>query len=183
MNADRTLVASYSQALFEAAKKAGVQQAIFDQAVALENAVQANVKMRAFMEAPNIPRESKDELFTKVFGGRVDGLLLNFVRLLIKRGRLDILWASLIAFRDRHRADMGIAAGSVHSAVPLDKGQQDQLKSALERRTGKKLDLDFKVDPALIGGVSFQSGDYLIDFTIAHRLDRLRQELQNTRVA
>lgn len=182
MNTDLSLVGAYSEALFEAAKKAGSLDAVSNQALTIENLVSSDPKLRSFMEAPNIPRETKEQVFVKVFGGRFDALLVNFVRLLIRRGRLDVLFASLASFRQHYRKHLGLASGEVYSAVELPDAQKKSLTAALEKRIGKKLEIDFKIDPKVLGGIRFRSGDILIDNTIAHRLVRLRRELLNARV-
>ncbi len=182
MKADPILVASYSEALFEAAKKAGVLDEIAEQASEIARLVEGERKLIAFMEAPNIPLEDKERVFLKIFGGKYNELLINFVRLLIRRSRLQIFFPGLEAFRDRYRKHLGIAAATIITAFSLSVEQKEQLEKALSAQTGLKLIIDYQVDPEVIGGVRFQAGDTLIDSTLKTALKSLGHKLQMAQV-
>jgi F-type H+-transporting ATPase subunit delta len=62
----------------------------------------------------------------------------------------------------------------VRVAVPLDERREQALKEALERATGKKLDLKVYVDETVVGGVRARIGDTVIDGSVARRLEDLR---------
>jgi F-type H+-transporting ATPase subunit delta len=59
----------------------------------------------------------------------------------------------------------------VFVAVPLDEHTREQLRLALERSTGKRLDLKVYIDPEVVGGVRAKIGDTVIDGSVAKRLD------------
>jgi F-type H+-transporting ATPase subunit delta len=182
MQLDRTLAASYSKALFNAALKAGVEAQIADQAEQIERVVLREKKFMAFMEAPNIPRDAKEQIFQKVFGPTYHRLLIDFVRLLIRRGRLDYFFAALDGVQDCYREHIGLKSAEVVSAVPLIAADQERLKAILERHTGKKLSIKWQVDAEVLGGIRFRCGDILIDTTLSNGLRLLRSELASARV-
>ena len=62
----------------------------------------------------------------------------------------------------------------VFVAVPLDDTRKAALKAALERATGRTLDLKFIVDDSVIGGVRARIGDTVIDGSLLRRLTDLR---------
>lgn len=72
--------------------------------------------------------------------------------------------------RDRDLAEVWVAA-------PLDDAQRDQLRQALERATGKALDLRVHVDASVVGGVRAQIGDTVIDGSLAKRLDDVKTRI------
>ncbi len=67
----------------------------------------------------------------------------------------------------------------VTSAIEMSEGAIDQLRRALEKRTGKKIQMNVSVDPALIGGIRAEVGSYVLDGTIRTELERLRVALEN----
>ena len=69
---------------------------------------------------------------------------------------------------------MGIEEAVVTSALPLTKTQVEALKAKLSEITGKKIVMKQKVDSALIGGVTVQVGDRLIDGSVARQLQTLK---------
>jgi F-type H+-transporting ATPase subunit delta len=72
--------------------------------------------------------------------------------------------------RDRDLAE-------VHVATALDDAQTDQLRQALERATGKSLELKVIVDPSVVGGVRARIGDTVIDGSLARRLQDVRARI------
>jgi F-type H+-transporting ATPase subunit delta len=63
--------------------------------------------------------------------------------------------------------------------VGLDEKQRDELGAALSKATGKNVELKVVVDPSVIGGVVAKIGDTVIDGTIKHRLDQLKQQTRS----
>lgn len=59
-------------------------------------------------------------------------------------------------------------------AVPLDDARKEALKAALERVTGRRIDLHVVVDESLVGGVRARVGDTVIDGSLLKRLTDLR---------
>ena len=179
---NQTLVVSYADALFQAAKKAGKLDLIAEQAVEVSGLVAKNAKLRSFYETPSISIEDKEGLFVRVFGKDIEPLLTNFVRMIIRRGRLMIFFAALDKFSELYQADKGFARATIESAVPIAADQQKTLLTALERLTGKQLVVTWKVDAELLGGIRFSCGDTLIDSTIRRGLDQLNTKMNAVRV-
>lgn len=83
--------------------------------------------------------------------------------------------ATRVAERAAEQRDSELAEVAV--AVELDERQRQELKAALERATGKKLELRVHVDPKVLGGVRAKIGDIVIDGSIAKRLDDIRTKI------
>ena len=69
------------------------------------------------------------------------------------------------------------AVAEVRSAIPLDEEQRRRLTEALERATGKKIELKVLVDPSVVGGLVARVGDQVIDGTVKRRLELARERL------
>ncbi len=182
MKADLTIVEAYSEALFEAAKKAGALDQVEEDSRQLESLGEVHPRLRAFFVAPNIPRETKEEFFARVFGPRIHPLLGNFFRLLIRRGRLEVYRPAMADFHERVRHFKGIRSATLDTAVELDQETRDRLRSVLENYSGFQLEITHRTDPDLIGGVRFKCGDLFIDTSLESGLAALRHELLSTRV-
>ena len=72
----------------------------------------------------------------------------------------------------------GIVMATVTSAVPLNDEEAAAVRARVEEMAGAKVDLETRVDPALIGGLTVQVRDQLLDASIRGRLERLRDQLQ-----
>ena len=75
-----------------------------------------------------------------------------------------------VAERDREVAE-------VRSAVPLSDTDIERLREALSRATKKNVEVKVVIDPEVLGGIVTRMGDLVIDGTVRHRLDQLREQL------
>ncbi|MBO6020022.1 MAG: F0F1 ATP synthase subunit delta, partial [Clostridia bacterium] len=80
-------------------------------------------------------------------------------------------------FRRLYREDHGIAVAKVVSARPLSDGEKTKLVAALARRYDVKVEAEYKVDPALLGGMKVEISGMLLDGTARRRLDGVRADL------
>jgi F-type H+-transporting ATPase subunit delta len=104
----------------------------------------------------------------------------NLLRLLLHRGRLNLLPEIAAAYRERLNRARGIATAEVTTAIPLDESGRAELAARLSRYTGQQVQLETRVDPAIMGGVVARIGDLLIDGSVRGRLETLRRRLAAT---
>jgi len=72
----------------------------------------------------------------------------------------------------------GVAKARIDSAFPLSDGETAELKAALEKRFGRKIEATVNVDPALGGGARITVGDTVIDGTIEAQLAAMATQLR-----
>jgi len=65
----------------------------------------------------------------------------------------------------------------VRSATELTPDQIERLREALNRATGKDVEVKVVVDPSVLGGVVSRVGDLVIDGSVRHRLEQLREQM------
>ncbi len=182
MNVDLQAAKIYGEAFFESAKAADAVAQVWEEGRALLSAAGQVPGFIALMEAPHVPSEDKMAIGERVLGDRFHRLLKNFVMLLLKRNRIEILRASLEHFHYLAEKDQGISSGTVTTAKSLDDSEKQRLLAALERQTRLRLNIDYKVDPAVLGGVRFKSGDLLIDNSLQTQMAHLKEKLMLVKV-
>jgi F-type H+-transporting ATPase subunit delta len=101
----------------------------------------------------------------------------TFARLIVERGRAAEIGAIAETFERLLNERAGRVKVKVTSATPLDDASKDDIKKALEARTGKTVELELSVDESLIGGVRAEVGSIVYDGTIRAELERLRERL------
>ena len=69
------------------------------------------------------------------------------------------------------------ARARVTTAAPLAPAELGDIKKKLEAVTGKQVEIDAKVDPAVIGGARAQIGSVIYDGTIKNQLGKMREKL------
>jgi len=167
----------YAQALFQAAvdkKLLDVIESDFDQMVKEFQEVEG---FRKLIDSPVISNQNKIDVVTRVFKDRISEILFNFLLLLIRKNRENLLPEIHIYFKEYLDEYRGIVRGTVHAAVPLSETQMQELKKFLDRKTGKNVILVQKTDENLIGGFVIQIKDIVIDSSIRGQLSRLKEQL------
>jgi F-type H+-transporting ATPase subunit delta len=126
---------------------------------------------------PAIPAERRYEVLADMLGQRVSTPVLNLVRLMLRRGRIDQLPRVAAEFRRLDDARQGVTNATAVSAADLTRDEIQQLTERLEQQMGGRVVLDVEVDPSLLGGIIVRVGDRLMDGSVRGRLERLRNQL------
>lgn len=111
-------------------------------------------------------------------GGQVAPALHNVIKLLNDRSRLAFLPDIARVYRDLVDARLGRVRGTVTSASPLNNEQLKQMEQSLEKLTQRNVELEAKVDKALLGGATAQVGSVLYDGSLKNQLSVLAQQLK-----
>ena len=140
-------------------------------------AVVAEERIGRALANPAIPLETRIATAEATFGKLVGPKVLNLVRLMLRRGRIQELPRLAAEFRRLDDDRQGIARASVTSTLPLEPDEVSALKERLASSTDRRVELDLKVDPSLLGGLVVRLGDLLVDGSVRSRLERLRNRL------
>ncbi len=130
----------------------------------------------ALMENPKVRFEDKAKILAKPLED-INPLALNLVYLLMTRGRLSLIVDVADEYRrllDSHR---GIEQAEVITAVPLDAKERQRLEKDLGTMVGKKVVLQPRVDPSLIGGFIARIDGKLLDGSTHSKLIALRDKI------
>jgi F-type H+-transporting ATPase subunit delta len=101
----------------------------------------------------------------------------DFVGLVAERGRMDHLREIIAAFRDLVDEDLGQARADVRTAAPLTDAERDDLARRLGSALGKRILLEERMDPTLLGGFVAQVGSFIVDGSLDGQLGRMRERL------
>jgi F-type H+-transporting ATPase subunit b len=66
----------------------------------------------------------------------------------------------------------------VTSALPLTRDEQEKVKSEVVAKMGEKAEVEFRVDPAILGGLVVKVGGKVLNSSVGGQLERLRQSLK-----
>jgi F-type H+-transporting ATPase subunit delta len=72
----------------------------------------------------------------------------------------------------------GIVAAEITTAAPVGANERDVLERRIEQMTGKRVEVQFKTDPSLIGGAVTRIGSTVYDGSIRTRLESIKEELK-----
>ncbi len=136
----------------------------------------------SFLAAPQVKDQDKYAALRAIFSGKVSRMLEEFILLVVSKHRNSYLHNIAEEFESLVLQHKGFVKTRVVTAVPILESEKKALVSKLETKTAKKIMLVTVVDPSIIGGVVVFLGDQIIDKSIRHQLDSLKNELQAVKV-
>ena len=170
----------YAKGLLDATERAGQTAAVVDEF----DAVMAEVidrfpKLEAVFDSILVLPEEKESLIDKTLGGRVSPMLVNFLKVVARHGRLDCLRAihcQLHAAYDKLRRRIPVL---LTTAEPVSAEMAAQIINDLRGKLEGEPVIEQKVDPSLIGGAVLRVGDMIYDGSIANQLQELRRKVSD----
>lgn len=165
----------YARAIFDLASEAGA----LDQWMSDLNDMRgflAEPTVAQVLQNPEISFEQKQKVISAGLLG-MDSLRVNFLSLLVRKRRTDLIENIIAEFERLVNDQQGIAIADVTTAVPMDDTMTDLIAQKLSGLVGKKVMVRAAVDPEIIGGVVARIGDKLIDGSVVGRLAALRERL------
>lgn len=182
MTGNRKLAKRYAQALGELAVDQSALDIVQEQFGRIASAMEQDARLRSVIANKRIPAEAKREILFQLAGEQPSDLMQMFLRLVLQKRRevhLPAMYEEYVLFADEVR---GVLMIEVRTAKPLDANEMESLRNSLSQYTGADVRLVNEVAPDIIGGVVARVGDLVIDGSVAGRLARLKQTLQQTRL-
>jgi F-type H+-transporting ATPase subunit delta len=168
----------YAAALVDVALEQKNAEAVRAELAAFAALVTESADLRNFLSSPAVPRPQKqavvEQLVARLGAG---GALRNFLFVLIENRRTLLLPQIRDAFQELLHARLGITEAEVTSARELSAEERSALIAALERKTGKRIEARYALDPALIAGAQVRIGSTVYHGTVREQLNRIRARL------
>jgi F-type H+-transporting ATPase subunit delta len=173
----------YAHALFELALENKATDAVKSDLDRFDAMVADSADLNRLVRSPVFGVDEQLKALSAILEkAGITGLAANFLRVITTNRRL-------FAVRDMVRAYRALVArhkGEVHAQITvaetLNAGNLDALKSALKNVTGgKDIDLDVKVDPAIIGGLIVKVGSRMVDSSLRTKLNAIKFAMKEAR--
>jgi F-type H+-transporting ATPase subunit delta len=168
----------YARALMDAARNAGLVAAIHEEFGALVGRVLDRFpRFEALLTSATVSHEETVGIIGRVLGGRFSPLLVNFLKVLSKHGRLDCLRAIHRRWVLLYEQSLDRVRVQLATAQPLPADLAARIRLGLRAALGGEPILETAVDPGLIGGAVLRVGDTVYDGSIACQLKRLHHQI------
>jgi F-type H+-transporting ATPase subunit delta len=131
---------------------------------------------------PIVRKDKKLAILADLFKSRVGKTTWRLIELMAEKDRLALLPGMAHDYIRQHNLFAGILEVQITSAFDLDETQKKNLLESLESKTGKKIQATFHTNPELRGGVVVRIEDTVIDGSVKHKLEQLKQTLYRTAV-
>jgi len=168
-------VDAYAQALLQVAKAEGSLDTVEDELFRVARTLEGNDSLRSALTDQAIPIDRRQGIVEDLLSGKASPVTTALVSFVVGAGRGRDLPAIIDRLVQEAAEERSEAVAEVRSAIPLNEDQRARLAAALSRATGKQVSVKVIVDPSVLGGVVSTVGDIVIDGSVRHRLDQLKE--------
>ena len=170
-------VEAYARAVLEIAEAEGHLREIEDELFRFARIIEGNDELRMALANPGLPVDRRSAIVDELLEGRTLAVTRAIAAFIVGAGRGHDLPAIITRFVELAALTREREVAEIRSAVPLDDTQTQRVAEALSRATGKRVEVKVVVDPTVMGGLVATIGDTVIDGTVRHRLDQLKETL------
>jgi F-type H+-transporting ATPase subunit delta len=172
----------YATALFELALEANAVEAVKADLDRFDALVAESADLNRLVRSPVFSAEEQVQALSVVLDRvGISGLAANFFKLVAANRRLFAVHDMIKAFRALVAQHKGEATAAVTVAEPLKDQHVDALRAALKSVTGKDVDLDIKIDPAILGGLVVKLGSRMVDSSLRTKLNGIKHAMKEAR--
>ncbi len=166
----------HGRALFMLTEEVGTTERVREDACAVVKLLSDNPDYIKLLDTPALSPERRIALIDEAFGS-LDVYLVNLIKILTKKSLAYLVPKTLIAFEDEYMESRGIMRAEAITAVALDEARCETLRIKLEKITGKRIIIENKVDPTILGGIKLRYMGIQRDGSVKTRLDSFREHL------
>jgi F-type H+-transporting ATPase subunit delta len=169
-----TIARPYAEALFQSSPTDMTATSAWLDAL---SAVAQQPQLQEYAANPNVTQSQVFDLLTSVAKVNLSAHGQNFLRAVIDNQRTSALPEIAAQFRLLKNKQSGTADAVVYSAFPMDSATLSDVSALLEKRFGRKLNVNVHIDAALIGGIRAVVGDEVLDTSVKARLEQMKVAL------
>ena len=165
----------YAIALFNLAKESSIETELLENLELLKKVFESTPEYAAFLSAPNIPKQERLDTIRNTFGGDLHEYALSFLSLLCEQGNIDILPECVDEYDALYSASNKVSHAEVVSAVELTAEEKQRLLAKLEKLSGNRVEIEYRIDKKLLGGVIVDMDGMRLDGSLRRQLKNIRE--------
>jgi F-type H+-transporting ATPase subunit delta len=173
----------YATALFELALENKAVDAVKKDLDQFDALIAGSTDLSRLVRSPVFDADEQLKALSAVLAkAGIGGLAANFLRVITTNRRLFAVRDMIRGYRALVARHKGEVMAHVTVAEKLSDTHLDALKSALKSVTsGKDIDLDVKIDPAIIGGLIVKVGSRMVDSSLRTKLNSIKLAMKEAR--
>ena len=168
----------YSLALFELSEENNLLTQIEDQSLSMINLINQSDDFSKLIKDPTINQEDLLKVINRISENyKFETLFKNFLNFLIQKRRFFYVESILKSFIETCSRKRGEIKAELRSAKNLSNDEITEIKELLTKNFSSKINLDYKYDESLIGGLIVQVGSTMVDTSIKNKLQQIENRM------
>ena len=168
----------YASALADVVGPGGDYRKVLQELQDFAAAYRESLELRQVFESPAATSAQKVRVLEAI-EARLAGspLTMIFLRVLLVNYRMPLIEEVVQAFHSIANDRMGVVQVIISSASHLAEAERESVASRFRELTGKQVELEFRIDSELLGGIRAQIGNTVYDGSVRGNLARIREQL------
>ena len=177
MSIEKVLAKRYAQTLLNLTPPEQIEK-IGQELLSITHLYETTKEIREILNHPLISAHEKKGLLQRTLGNRVTPTILRFLELLINKNRIEYLPLITETYDSLADQARGITRVKVKYAIDFTDSERRRLISVISGLTSaQQVIIEPEIDPSLLGGITVQIGDTMIDGSVTGRLEDMKQQL------
>ncbi|MFN8349148.1 MAG: ATP synthase F1 subunit delta [Spirosomataceae bacterium] len=176
---ESTVALRYAKSLLDLALEKKVVETVYQDMVFFKKVADENRGLMLALKSPVVRHDKKLAVLEGVFKERVSPVSYTIFKIITQKNRESIINSIADEFIKLYDDYKGIVKAYITSSMPLTADLRKQFTKVVADATGKKVELEEKVDERLIGGYILKVGDRQVDASIKKQLNDLKLKLLN----
>lgn len=168
----------YARALLKSATAQGLEDRVYEVMQTLAKHYLQVSELRVTIENPMLPKDKKRKLLEVACGEDRPELIDNFLSLVMKAERENLLLFMANDYIALYRKQRNIIRGKVITATPVSNEMEEKMKSLVQARAHGTVEFNTEVDPKLIGGFILEYDTYRMDASVKSKLNSILTQLK-----
>jgi F-type H+-transporting ATPase subunit delta len=177
MRVNKQIIRQHAQVFFEIGLEGKILDLLILDLETVNRKLRSDKNLREALINPSIEFSDKKNFLKNIFSDFISHCTYNLVFILIKKDNLNSLEPIIFRLKKLMKEKYETLEASVISAIPLSPDTKTQISDKLSVLTSKKIVLETKVDPEILGGLIFKVEDELIDLSLGEKLKKMREEI------
>lgn len=174
---DKLISKRYAVALFKLAQESDKMDKFYQEVSLIINSIKDNEDFLPVINHPSLSSKSKFDIFEKAFKGSISEEIFGLISLIFQKNReaeLFSIFQTFLALVDEFN---GVVTATIFSAIKLSDSQLENIKNNLAKQLNKKVIIEEKQDPTIIGGLIINVDGKIIDNSIKKSLSDIKKAL------
>lgn len=176
--AELTIDKVYARALYQVAQEMNKEEQILSEAKEVAAIIKSEEGFRKFIDSPIISAQEKKDALGKIFNEQISEELMNFLCVLIDKGRTRHFDKIVKTMQQLSREKEGSSAGIIYSTELITNEQLEKFQEQTGKLLRTHVNLENQIDKSLVGGIKILIDGKVIDASYKKRLEDIREALK-----
>lgn len=168
---------TYAKSLLAAAEESSAVKLFKSQMDEISEVLESSDDLKIVMANSCISYSKKNDILESVFGGKIDVKLLNFLKILVEKGRFGEFDSIKAAYNNMLEELSNVKTVEITSPIELNFENKSNVLFKLEHKLNCEINPVWLVDKSLIAGLTFKFDDCVIDASVRSKLENLSKNI------